>query len=98
MNEAVIKNKLRELSRTMFRSPKVQGASKSSSAEGIYISELGQGNSSIDESLEMLGLQVKYMIFDLEATRRENHYLRQMLESRPRPDGPPDTQGGPRDP
>jgi hypothetical protein len=29
---------------------------------------------------------VKYLLFDLEATRRENRYLRQMLENRHRGD------------
>ncbi len=36
----------------------------------------------IDESLDHLGLIVKYLLFDVEATRRENLYLRRMLESR----------------
>jgi hypothetical protein len=31
--------------------------------------------------LDWLRLSVKYLVFDLEATRRENQYLRQMLES-----------------
>ena len=33
------------------------------------------------QCLEYLTLAVKYMVFDLEATRRENEYLRSMLES-----------------
>jgi len=36
---------------------------------------------SLQESLDWLRLSVKYLVFDLEATRRENQYLRQMLES-----------------
>jgi hypothetical protein len=36
---------------------------------------------SLQESLDWLRLSVKYLVFDLEATRRENNYLRQMLES-----------------
>ena len=35
----------------------------------------------LDESLEHLRLIVKYLLFDLEATRRENLYLRKMLEN-----------------
>lgn len=35
----------------------------------------------LQESLDWLRLSVKYLVFDLEATRRENAYLRQMLES-----------------
>jgi len=37
---------------------------------------------SLDDSLEQLQLIVKYLIFDVEATRRENQYLRRVLESR----------------
>ena len=35
------------------------------------------------ESLDYLRLSIKYMVFDLEATRRENSYLRKMLEQEP---------------
>lgn len=34
----------------------------------------------IQDSLDFLRLGIKYMLFDLEATRRENQYLRKMLE------------------
>lgn len=36
--------------------------------------------SQLQESLDYLRLSVKYLVFDLEATRRENQYLRQLLE------------------
>jgi uncharacterized membrane protein len=36
--------------------------------------------SSLQESLDYLRLSIKYLVFDLEATRRENCYLRKMLE------------------
>ena len=35
---------------------------------------------SLQESLNHLRLSIKYLVFDLEATRRENQYLRRMLE------------------
>lgn len=35
----------------------------------------------LQESLDHLRLSVKYLVFDLEATRRENKYLRNLLES-----------------
>ncbi len=47
---------------------------------------------SIEEILDGLRLQVRYLVFDLEATRRENKYLRQMLETRP-PFGKDDIPG-----
>jgi hypothetical protein len=36
----------------------------------------------LQESLDYLRLSVKYLVFDLEATRRENEYLRSLLEKR----------------
>ncbi|MCB9846539.1 MAG: transcriptional regulator [Phycisphaeraceae bacterium] len=36
----------------------------------------------LQESLDHLRLSVKYLVFDLEATRRENDYLRKMIEGR----------------
>jgi chromosome segregation ATPase len=41
---------------------------------------LRQTVSSLQESLDYLRLSIKYLVFDLEATRRENTYLRKMLE------------------
>lgn len=43
---------------------------------------------SMQESLDFLRLWIKYLLFDLEATRRENAYLRKMLEQGN--DGPKD--------
>ncbi len=34
----------------------------------------------LHESLDYLRLSVKYLVFDLEATRRENEYLRKLVE------------------
>ncbi len=41
----------------------------------------------LQESLDYLRLSVKYLVFDLEATRRENQYLRKLLERQNRPEG-----------
>ena len=35
----------------------------------------------LQESLDHLRLSVKYLVFDLEATRRENQYLRKLLDA-----------------
>ena len=37
---------------------------------------------SLQESLDYLRVSIKYMIFDLEATRRENNYLRKLLDDK----------------
>jgi BMFP domain-containing protein YqiC len=34
----------------------------------------------LQDSLDYLRLSIKYLVFDLEATRRENQYLRKLLE------------------
>ncbi len=42
--------------------------------------ELKKTVSNLHESIDFLRLSIKYLLFDLEATRRENSYLRKMLE------------------
>ena len=44
--------------------------------------------SDLQESLDYLRLSIKYLVFDLEATRRENKYLREMINKQ-------DANGGP---
>jgi hypothetical protein len=44
--------------------------------------------SSLQESLDYLRLSIKYLVFDLEATRRENGYHRKMLEETSGNDSP----------
>ena len=45
--------------------------------------EIKKTVSSLQDSLDCLRLSIKYLLFDLEATRRENDYLRKMLEQDP---------------
>jgi hypothetical protein len=40
----------------------------------------------LQESLDYLRLSIKYLVFDLEATRRENAYLRKLVEQANRND------------
>ncbi len=40
-----------------------------------------QSMSDLQESLDHLRLSIKYLVFDLEATRRENAYLRGLIET-----------------
>ncbi len=35
----------------------------------------------LQDSLDYLRLSIKYLVFDLEATRRENQYLRKLIDS-----------------
>ena len=45
--------------------------------------QLKKSMSSLQDSIDYLRLSIKYLLFDLEATRRENSYLRKMLEQDP---------------
>ena len=49
----------------------------------------------LQESLDYLRLAIKYLVFDLEATRRENSYLRKMLEQNRATGGTDDGEIGP---
>ena len=42
--------------------------------------QLKETVNSLQESIDFVRLSIKYMLFDLEATRRENDKLRRMLE------------------
>jgi len=44
--------------------------------------QLQKSVDSLQESLDYLRICIKYQLFDLEATRRENKYLRKMLEDK----------------
>ncbi|MHC4127324.1 MAG: hypothetical protein ACYTE6_07590 [Planctomycetota bacterium] len=48
----------------------------------------------LQESLDYLRLTIKYLVFDLEATRRENAYLRKLVEQANREDAPQDDIDG----
>ncbi len=43
-------------------------------------SRMKQTVADLQESLDYLRLSIKYVLFDLEATRRENQYLRKLLD------------------
>ena len=47
-----------------------------------------QSVAELQESLDYLRLTIKYLVFDLEATRRENTYLRKLVEQANREDTP----------
>ena len=44
--------------------------------------EFEKSMANLQESLDYLRICIKYQVFDLEATRRENTYLRKLLENR----------------
>ena len=48
----------------------------------------------LQESLDYLRLSIKYLVFDLEATRRENEFLRKLIDAQAggNRDGEPDAE------
>lgn len=44
--------------------------------------QLKKSIEALEESLDYLRVVTKYLLFDLEATRRENAYLRKQLEEK----------------
>jgi len=44
--------------------------------------QLQESVDSLQEALDYLRICIKYQLFDLEATRRENQYLRKLLEDK----------------
>jgi hypothetical protein len=82
MNEQDIQTKLAELMGEISTLPPSERRKLEKLADETRArhERLRQTVSSLQESLDYLRLSIKYLVFDLEATRRENNYLRKMLE------------------
>lgn len=78
MKEAVIREKLLELVDSISNAS--TNEDNHSQAEGLYVSDKADD---LQDVIDQLRMHIKYMMFDLEASRRESRYLRQMLEMRP---------------
>lgn len=84
MDEATFQNKLAELMGEISTLPKVERDKLTTMAKQTQErhAKLRKTVHDLQESLDYLRLSIKYLVFDLEATRRENKYLRQMLEEK----------------
>jgi chromosome segregation ATPase len=82
MNEQEFQSKLAELMGEISTLPQTERQKLQQLAEETRArhERLRQTVSSLQESLDYLRLSIKYLVFDLEATKRENGYLRKMLE------------------
>src|ERR1700753_4015512 len=82
MNEQEVPTKLAELMGEISTLPVTerQKLEKLADETRQRHERLRQTVSSLQESLDYLRLSIKYLVFDLEATRRENGYLRKLLE------------------
>ena len=78
MDKASFENKLRELAGEFGASDKQYGSLlKAVNDTGGRIEK---DYDCVESSLDFLRICIKYMRFDLESTRRENRYLRKLLE------------------
>ena len=82
MDENVFQKKLAELVEEIDTLPEAERVRLESLAEETKQrhKKLKETVSSLQDSIDYLRLSIKYLLFDLEATRRENNYLRKMLE------------------
>jgi hypothetical protein len=92
MNEAAVKQKIDELCEALVDLPTAKTppkAGQQTSDMTAYALRTSAGTQAPEDLLDQLRLQIKYVVFDLEATRRENRYLRQMIDNR----RPPESEG-----
>jgi len=84
MKELNIESKLKELVKEVGGNIEPQYTKLRELANKVNNNQkqLKKSVDSLQESLDYLRVCIKYQIFDLEATRRENKYLRKMLEER----------------
>jgi len=85
IDEATFKVRLQELIKEIETLPDPEGkfTKDPKTAPRVGPQQLAATAKTVEEALDYLRLQIKYVVFDLEATRRENRYLRKMLENRP---------------
>lgn len=86
MEESNIERKLKELVEQFGASADPNNSKLALLAKQAHENhkKLQQSVDSLHESLDFLRVCIKYQVFDLEATRRENKYLRKLLEEQSR--------------
>lgn len=85
MKEAKLEDRLNELVKELTGVAEPRGVKSAMPGKEVQDSEPSAKDKDIDrlqESLDYLCICVKYQLFDLEATRRENKYLKRLLEER----------------
>jgi len=84
MDEPKLEDKLNELLKALGAKGDPQYGNLAMLAKHAHDSQkqLRRSIDSLQESLDYLRICIKYQLFDLEATRRENALLRKMLEEK----------------
>ncbi len=85
MDESTFQKKLKELVAQIETLPEGERQRLRAMAEETKTrhADIKKSVNAMQENIDFLRLWIKYMLFDLEATRRENSYLRKMLEQDP---------------
>jgi hypothetical protein len=85
MDESTFQKKLSELVSQIETLPEGERERLKAMAEETKErhADIKKSVNAMQENIDFLRLWIKYMLFDLEATRRENSYLRKMLEQDP---------------
>ncbi|MCH8807288.1 MAG: hypothetical protein IH986_14560 [Planctomycetes bacterium] len=85
MDEATFQKKLSELVEQIETLPESERDQLTTLADETKQrhEDIKKSVGSLQESIDFLRLWIKYLLFDVEATRRENGYLRKMLEEDP---------------
>lgn len=83
IDESNLESKLNELVQEFGDAVDPQHKKLASLAREAQVNrkKLEKSIDSLQESLDYLRVCIKYQLFDLEATRRENAYLRKLLEN-----------------
>ncbi len=80
MKESALRASLDEIAKAMSIPP---ADDEPPVSRGTYTPNISSSaKQTVEHLLDYLRLRAKYLSFDLEATRRENRYLRQMIERR----------------
>ncbi len=84
MDEAKLEDKLKELVKEFgeMANPQYKKLASLSQQAQDNRNRLQKSVDNLQESLDYLRICIKYQLFDLEATRRENKYLRKLLEEK----------------
>lgn len=84
MNEADFQSKLTELLSQLdaMPGPARDQIEKLATETRDRHSRMKKTVTELQDSLDYLRLSIKYLVFDLEATRRENQYLRKLLDAK----------------
>jgi len=95
MDEATLQRKLAELVAEIATLPADKRNELERTAAQVQQrhAELRTTVAQLQDSIDFVRISIKYLLFDLEATRRENVALRRMLEDEPGgPPPPPDSE------